>query len=124
MRAVGMIEKGWPVPAVARRLGVGENIVYVWVESDGGASGRRVAGALAEALAAMGRRFPRGPLPADVGAQQLQWRGVGAARGELFEGDGYAVSYEGRGALRLGPGYRNVWVLCTSRKNRNDSIKA
>jgi len=30
MRAAGLIEKGWPVPAVARRLGVGENIVYVW----------------------------------------------------------------------------------------------
>ena len=30
MRAAGMIEKGWAVPAIARRLGVGENTVYVW----------------------------------------------------------------------------------------------
>jgi hypothetical protein len=50
-------------------------------------------------------------LPTEVGAAQLQWRGVAAARGELFERDGYAVSWEGDSPLRLSPGWRNVSVL-------------
>ncbi len=36
---------------------------------------------------------------------------MGATRGELFEGDGYAVSFEGDAPLRLSPGHRNVSVL-------------
>jgi hypothetical protein len=49
-----------------------------------------------------------------AGAAQLQWRGVATVRGELLEGDGFAVSYEGEGPLRLSPGYRNVLVLDAS----------
>jgi hypothetical protein len=64
-----------------------------------------------EGLAPLARSLPRGALPMDLGAQQLQWRGLGVVRGELFEGDGFAVSYEADGPLRLSPGYRNVLVL-------------
>jgi hypothetical protein len=64
-----------------------------------------------EGLTPLARTLPRGALPMDLGAQQLQWRGLGVVRGELFEGDGFAVSYEADGPLRLSPGYRNVLVL-------------
>jgi hypothetical protein len=70
-----------------------------------------VAGAIAGALETLARERPRGALPTSAGAQQVQWRGVAAARGALLEGDGYAVSHEADGALRIGPGYRNVAVL-------------
>jgi hypothetical protein len=64
-----------------------------------------------ESLTQLARTLPRGALPMDLGAQQLQWRGLGVVRGELFEGDGFAVSYEADGPLRLSPGYRNILVL-------------
>ncbi len=72
---------------------------------------RALAEAIAEALERLRTELPRGPLPMDRGAQQLQWRGVGATRGDLFEGDGYAVCFEGDAPLRLSPGHRNVAVL-------------
>ena len=80
---------------------------------DGGATrrARDFAAALSEALGGLASRLPRGVLPVEMGAAQLQWRGVAAVRGELFEGDGWAVSFEGEGPLRLSPGYRNVSVL-------------
>lgn len=76
---------------------------------DGDAAG--FARALAEALAAQAKALPRGALPTAVGAAQVQWRGVAAARGTLHEGDGWAVSDEGRAAPRLSPGWRNVMVF-------------
>ncbi len=86
----------------------------IWVGGDAG-RGLGFAERLAGALEAIRDSLPRGRLPLDRGAQQLQWRGVAAARGDLFEGDGYAVSFEGDGPLRLSPGYRNVSVLsCAS----------
>ncbi|MBW2461630.1 MAG: hypothetical protein JRH11_08275 [Deltaproteobacteria bacterium] len=86
----------------------------IWVRGDA-ARGRSFADRLARALETIRESLPRGLLPLDRGAQQLQWRGVAAARGDLFEGDGYAVSFEGDGPLRLSPGYRNVSVLsCAS----------
>lgn len=85
---------------------------FVLVES----SGRGAAEALAQSISEVGlgelaARIPRGPLPMDRAAQQLQWRGVGAARGILFEGDGWAVSFENEGSLRVSPGWRNLAVL-------------
>jgi len=75
------------------------------VDADGFAS------ALAEALAAISRDLPRGRLPTDVAAAQLQWRGVAVARGELVEGSSFAVSSEGSVAPRVSPGWRNVMVF-------------
>jgi hypothetical protein len=66
---------------------------------------------ISAALGRLATELPRGALPTSAGAQQVQWRGVATTRGELFEGDGYAVSFEGDGPLRLSPGYRNVSVL-------------
>ncbi len=84
----------------------------VWVERGARIDARAFAALLSRsAFATLARRLPRGPLPTAAGAAQLQWRGVAAARGELFEGDGWAVSFEGEGPLRLSPGYRNVSVL-------------
>lgn len=84
----------------------------VFVARAGRVSPRALARALAfEGLGPLARDLPRGPLPVEVGAAQLQWRGVAASRGELFEGDGFAVSYEADAGLRMGPGYRNVLVL-------------
>src|SRR5690606_18646432 len=55
--------------------------------------------------------LPRGPLPLDVASAQLSWRGIGAIRGRLLEGDGFAVSCEEAGPLRLSPGYRNLQLI-------------
>ncbi len=84
----------------------------VFVARSGRVAPRDFARLLAdEGLAPLARTLPRGALPLEVGAQQLQWRGLSIARGDLFEGDGFAVSYEADAPLRLGPGYRNVLVL-------------
>jgi acyl-CoA reductase-like NAD-dependent aldehyde dehydrogenase len=69
------------------------------------------AEAFAKALhEALGRELPRGVVPADAAAEQLQWRGVAAARGVLHVGDSWAVSCEHGASLRPSPGYRNVGV--------------
>lgn len=83
----------------------------MWIERGGEVNGEAFAALLAEELEILARTLPRGALPTEVAAQQLQWRGVAAARGLLFEGDGYAVSYERSAAMRMSPGYRNVLVL-------------
>lgn len=83
----------------------------IWVERGGAIDALTFARMLSDALARLNDELPRGSLSTPIGAAQLQWRGVAAVRGELFEGDGWAVSYEGEGALRLSPGYRNVLVL-------------
>lgn len=84
----------------------------VLVERGGAVDARTFARILSEhALARLARELPRGALPTSAGGAQVQWRGVAAARAELFEGDGWATSYEAGGALRISPGYRNVAVL-------------
>lgn len=55
--------------------------------------------------------LPRGTLPIEVASAQVSWRGVGAMRGRLLEGDGFSVCCEERGTLRLSPGYRNLQIL-------------
>lgn len=65
---------------------------------------------LYEALARLERAMPRGAVPADAAAEQLQWRGVAAARGVLHAGEAFAVSCEHGASLRPSPGYRNVSV--------------
>jgi acyl-CoA reductase-like NAD-dependent aldehyde dehydrogenase len=82
----------------------------VWVER-GPIDARAFAKMLSESLGKLAAELPRGRMPPEVAAAQLQWRGVAAARAEIFEGDGWCVSYEGRGALRVSPGWRNVAVL-------------
>lgn len=62
-------------------------------------------------LALVRETLPRGPLPLASGSAQLSWRGIGAIRGRLFEGDGHAVCFEEQGPLRIGPGYRNLQVI-------------
>jgi acyl-CoA reductase-like NAD-dependent aldehyde dehydrogenase len=83
----------------------------VFVERGGSVDALSFARMLAGALGRLADELPRGALPAVVAGAQLQWRGVAAVRGELFEGDGWAVGYEGEGALRVSPGHRNVQVL-------------
>lgn len=73
--------------------------------------GERFASELAHALDRIASELPRGALPTETGASQMQWRGVAAARGVLHEGDGWAVSFEPGAAPRLSPGARNV-VVC------------
>ncbi|MCA9601432.1 MAG: acyl-CoA reductase [Polyangiales bacterium] len=90
----------------------------VWVEPGGAVDGRGLAELVARAgLEPLARSRPRGALRTEEGAAQMQWRGVATARGELFEGDGYAVSFEAEGALRLSPGFRNVAVHTAANVN-------
>ncbi len=77
----------------------------------GGALGvRAFARLLGEALQACEQELPRGVLPPEASAAQLQWLGVAAALGELERGERWAVSYEAQAALRPSPGYRNLSV--------------
>jgi hypothetical protein len=72
---------------------------------------RGFAARLQKALAAASFRRPRGSLPIDVGAAQVQWRGVAQARGELFEGLDFSIAVERATRPRLSPGYRNVSIV-------------
>lgn len=65
---------------------------------------------LHHALERIEGRLPRGPLPETVAAQQMQWRGVAAATGVLFEGRTHAVAIEEDAPLPGPPGYRNVSI--------------
>lgn len=65
---------------------------------------------LQAALLELERSLPRGVVPADAAAEQLQWRGVAAARGVLHASQACAVSCEHGATLRPSPGYRNVSV--------------
>jgi hypothetical protein len=86
----------------------------IFVETNGSVGGERFAAMLADALEAVAADLPRGALSSSAGAAQLQWRGVAAVRGALREGEGFAVSYEAGGPLRISPGFRNVLVLDAS----------
>lgn len=85
----------------------------VWVRRGGVVGARKLAELIHQALAVLDHELPRGPVPAEVGATQMQWRGVAAVMGDLFEGAGHAVAYLGgsTGEVRLGPGWRNLLVL-------------
>jgi hypothetical protein len=83
----------------------------IFVEAAANVSPRDLAARLHGELGRLAASMPRGPFPIEAGAAQIQWRGVAAIRGQLFEGDGWAVSCEGDGPLRVSPGYRNVAVL-------------
>jgi len=83
----------------------------VLVEPGAAVSPERFAQLLAEALAELDATMPRGALPPQLAAQSVQFCGVAAARGRLWRGAGYAVSYEGRQSLRGSPGYRHLPVF-------------
>ena len=83
----------------------------IWVERGAAITPRAFAEQLASELETLQRELPRGPLPLSDASAQLSWRGVSTLRGELFEGDGYAVSYEESAPLRVSPGQRNVQVI-------------
>jgi len=82
----------------------------VLVQRGAACDARGFALRLAAALEALTAGWPRGGLPAEAAAAQVQWRGVAAVRGELHAHAGGAVSYAGEAALRVSPGYRNVAV--------------
>ena len=85
----------------------------VWIRRGGTVDGRNMARLIHEALNALDDELPRGPVPPEVGAAQMQWRGVAAVLGQLFEGAGHAVAYLDAtpDQVRLGPGWRNLLVL-------------
>ncbi|MET0287728.1 MAG: acyl-CoA reductase [Polyangiales bacterium] len=78
-----------------------------WVERGSAEFASRVQRELAQLAVTL----PRGRMPYELAGAQLTWRGVSAMRGELFEGDGYAVSFEDDGPIRVSPGFRNLQVL-------------
>jgi hypothetical protein len=85
--------------------------LVVWVREGAPVSPERFGELVFEALARLARTLPRGPLPLEAAAAQLNFRGVATLRGTLLEGDGFAVCCEGAGALRIAPGYRNLQLL-------------
>jgi hypothetical protein len=82
-----------------------------WVERGGLVSPEQFAELLERELGLLRTTLPRGRLPIESAGAQLSWRGIGALRGTLREGDGYAVSFEEEGAFRVSPGYRNLQVI-------------
>lgn len=85
--------------------------LVVWVREGAPVAPERFGQLLFEALGRLAKTLPRGPLPIEAAAAQLNFRGVTALRGTLLEGDGFAVCCEGAGALRISPGYRNLQLL-------------
>jgi len=81
----------------------------VYVEQTPGYTVEQFAERLAlEGLDPMSSRLPRGPLPASVGAEQAQWRGIAEVEGTLIHGDTYALAIRPPQPQRWSPGYRNV----------------
>ena len=66
---------------------------------------------LVEELSALSDSLPRGILPLDAGAAQIQWRGVALSEGILKSGHDFAVACPDNGHFRPSPGFRNVQVL-------------
>ena len=64
-----------------------------------------------EGLDPMNQTLPRGPLPASVGAEQAQWRGVAEVEGTLIRGKSYGLAIRTAEAVRWSPGYRNVSIV-------------
>jgi hypothetical protein len=85
--------------------------LVAWVREGAPVSPERFGELVFEALGRLAKTLPRGPLPLEAAAAQLNFRGVAALRGTLLEGDGYSVCCEGASALRVGPGYRNLQLL-------------
>ncbi len=85
--------------------------LVAWVRRDAGVSLRTFGQLVHQAMEQLEKRLPRGPLPMDVASSQVSFRGVGAMRGTLLEGDGFSVCIEDSGALRLSPGYRNLQII-------------
>ncbi|MEM7136158.1 MAG: acyl-CoA reductase [Myxococcota bacterium] len=68
---------------------------------------------LSKALGDLEDSLPRGELPADVAAAQLQWRGLAEVEGTLLRGGTHAVAVVPEG-FSLGPGSRNVAIVPVS----------
>jgi len=82
-----------------------------WVERGGLISPAHFAELVHAELSLLRTTLPRGVLPLEAASAQLSWRGIGAMRGTLLEGDGFAVSCEEAGPLRVSPGYRNLQLI-------------
>jgi hypothetical protein len=85
----------------------------VWVERGAKVEARLFSLLLFRELDALRSRLPRAQLPMSDASAQLAWRGVSSLRGELIEGDGFALSYEEKTPLRVSPGQRNLQVITT-----------
>lgn len=97
----------------------------LFVERGAAVGPERFAELLADALLEVERRWPRGPLVADLAPLEMQWRGVAVARGVLFERGRAAVSYEAHHPLRPSPGARNVGVYaCRDEHDLADRLRA
>lgn len=100
------------VAAYDQRGCLSPHVVFVERDRDGGA--RDFAQALAEtALPELAKLLPPGAASLADRADAMQWRAAAQVRGELFEGVGHAVSYEGDQPLRPSPGGRLVGVYDT-----------
>lgn len=83
----------------------------ILVERGGAVSARELGRRLSEdGLRPLARSMPRAALSTLDGAVQVRWRGVAQSLGELFEGDGWSVSFEADGPIRACPLQRNIAV--------------
>lgn len=64
-----------------------------------------------EGLDPMSQTLPRGPLPASVGAEQTQWRGLAEVEGTLIRGKSFGLAIRSAQAARWSPGYRNMSIV-------------
>ena len=84
----------------------------VFIEAATDRSARDFALRLAEeGLDPMSQTLPRGPLPASVGAEQTQWRGLAEVEGTLIRGKSFGLAIRSAQAARWSPGYRNVSIV-------------
>ena len=84
----------------------------IFIEAATERSARDFAAGLAEeGLEPMNRTLPRGRLPASIGAEQAQWRGVAEVEGTLIRGTSYGLAIRSAQAIRWSPGYRNATIV-------------
>lgn len=84
----------------------------VFIEAATERSARDFALRLAEeGLEPMSRILPRGQLPASVGAEQTQWRGLAEVEGTLIRGKSFGLAIRSAQTARWSPGYRNVSIV-------------
>jgi hypothetical protein len=84
----------------------------IFIEAASERSAREFARGLAEeGLEPMNRTLPRGRLPASIGAEQAQWRGVAEVEGALIRGTSYGLAIRSAEPIRWSPGYRNVTIV-------------
>lgn len=82
----------------------------IFIEASAGA-GTAFSHALSDALQSVSARLPRGTIELESQALIASWQQTSASLGDVITTSDSVVSYDGKGTLRISPGYRHVQVI-------------